>query len=215
MVILLLLLGAPAAHADTSIAVDGEAIVIDGYKRSPSSSGGEPAPPCVEYVLVPTPGVLPADSIVEIPCRESPRILARIGEELRERAVRYLPPQRPGLSPPRAALVNLPVIAFAGQEPVVLHATVLGEHVTIWLSPSYRWRWGDGTSTTTSLAGRGYPDKSITHTYNRACTCTVRLQTSWQGRWAFDDGEGGDLSLPTQESTLILQVRQAPVRFTR
>lgn len=203
--------------ADTTVSGDptAGAIIIEGYQPG-TSTVADSTPPCVEHVLVPQPDVLPADSIVAMPCRANPTTIARVTDELRERVVRYLPAPAAGTSPPRGALVNVPVVAFSGQHAVTLHARVLGEHVTVRLSPTYLWRWGDRTRLQTTRAGRPYPSRAITHTYRRSCRCVIRLETAWTGSWSFDDGESFPLdAVLTQKTRLTLSVREAPIRLTR
>jgi hypothetical protein len=217
LLLLTVLLSPAPAYADTTVTVptSADAILIEGYQPG-SRAEQVPAEPCVEHILVPQPDLLPADAIIAIPCREHSGTLARITADLRERVVRYLPAPRPGTSPPASALVNVAVIAFSGQRPITLHAWVIGEHVTIRLVPAYRWQWGDGSSLSTTRAGRPYPSRSITHTYRRACRCSIRLTTTWTGEWAFDDGRAFPLDrVLTHDATLHLVVKQAPIRLTR
>lgn len=217
VVLVCLVISASPAFAETSVTPDpvANAIIIDGFEPATSrdASGSEP---CVEYVLVPQEGVLPADSVVGRPCQESPTFFSRVSDALRERVVRYLPAQRPRIWPESTALVNLPVVAASGQRSIRLYARVLDDQVTIDLSPSFQWLWGDGTQLRTAFAGRAYPRREITHTYRRACRCSIQLVTEWSGSWSGSDGITHPLGATlTQQSLIPLRVRQAPIRLTR
>jgi hypothetical protein len=222
LVVLLLALCLTSFHAsaiaETTVTPDPltGAIIIEGVKPGSSKAGSDEEYCCIEYVLVPQEGVLPADSLVARRCRDNPVTLARVSDDLRERVVRYLPPQRPRIWPSSTALVNLPIVAASGQRPVRLYARVLGERVTIDLAPTFRWRWGDGSVLVTSQAGRPYPATTITHVYRRAGQRTVHMVTSWSGSWSFGDGSTHPLgAVLTQTARRPLQVREAPIRLTR
>jgi hypothetical protein len=182
------------ASAETTVTGDQDAgaVVIEGFKAGTAST---PAPfqPCFD-----------------------PAAVERVTPALRERAVRYLPTPAPGTSPSAGALVNIPVIAFSGQRAVTLDATVLGEKVVIWLTPTFTWRWGDGRRLVTTLPGSPYPSTAVTHTYQRPCKCPIVLTTTWSGTWGFEGGETYPLgSVLTQKKGVRLRVREAPIRLTR
>lgn len=208
---------APAA-AETTVSTDplAGAVIIDGFLPGSSEPGSASGWRCYLNVLAPLEGVAPQESIMEIPCLRHPDGIARVTADLREQVVRYLPPQHLRLWPSSTALVNVPVIGASGQGPVTLYARVLGEQVTINLMPTYRWRWGDGTTLETARAGRPYPAREITHTYRRACRCPVTLTTWWSGVWTASEGNSHPLDeVLTQESGMRLPVREAPIRMTR
>jgi hypothetical protein len=182
------------ASAETTVIGDQDAgaVVIEGFRA------GTTSPPALFQ-----------------PCFD-PAAVERVTPALRERVVRYLPEPAPGTSPKAGALVNIPVVAYSGQRAVTLDATVLGERVLIWLTPTFSWKWGDGRALVTSRPGRPYPSRAVTHTYRRACACPIALTTTWSGTWGFEGGETYPLgSVLTQDSRVRLRIREAPIRLTR
>ena len=72
--------------------------------------------------------------------------------------------------------------------------TIAGKQVTIEAAPTtYRFHFGDGTSTDTASPGRPYPHLDVTHSYARPGEVAVSLDTTYGGRYRI--GNGGWVSI--------------------
>jgi hypothetical protein len=82
------------------------------------------------------------------------------------------------------ALVQVPV-NFWTTTPSTFKTSVvmLGVPITVYLSPTYLWDFGDSTRYSTISRGAAFPNQSITHIYSRAGSYTASLQISWGGTW--------------------------------
>lgn len=82
------------------------------------------------------------------------------------------------------ALVQVPV-NFWTTTPSTFKTSVvmLGVPITVYLSPTYLWDFGDGAKLVTISRGAAFPNQSITHIYNHAGSYTASLQISWGGTW--------------------------------
>jgi hypothetical protein len=86
--------------------------------------------------------------------------------------------------PAASALVQVPVNFWTTTPPTFKTSVVmLGVPITVYLSPTYLWDFGDGTRLSTTSRGAQYPNQSITHIYNRAGNYFASLQITWGGTW--------------------------------
>jgi len=86
--------------------------------------------------------------------------------------------------PSATGLVQVPVNFWTTTPPTFKTSVVmLGVPITVYLSPTYLWNFGDGTSFSTASRGGPYPDQSISHTYKRAGSYQASLTISWSGTW--------------------------------
>jgi hypothetical protein len=86
--------------------------------------------------------------------------------------------------PALGALVQVPVNFWTTTPPTFKTSVVmLGVPITVYLSPTYLWDFGDGTSLSTASRGAPYPNQSITHVYKSSGTFNSHLQISWSGNW--------------------------------
>ena len=86
--------------------------------------------------------------------------------------------------PALGALVQVPVNFWTTTPPTFKTSVVmLGVPITVYLSPTYLWDFGDGTSLSTESRGAPYPNQSITHVYKSSGTFNSHLQISWSGNW--------------------------------
>ncbi|MBD3944036.1 hypothetical protein [Nocardioides ganghwensis] len=68
--------------------------------------------------------------------------------------------------------------------------TLAGQPVTIRAVPvSYKWHFGDGTSTTTTSPGSPHPDLEITHEYANVDEVAVRVDTTYAGEFRIGNGD--------------------------
>jgi hypothetical protein len=96
----------------------------------------------------------------------------------------------PGLSvkvqPVGWTLVNYETIVYTDESKVsTTSITLLGFPVVVEVTPmSYTWRFGDGTpALTTSIPGRPYPAKDITHKYLKRGSVHLTLTTNYAARF--------------------------------
>ena len=86
--------------------------------------------------------------------------------------------------PATSALVQVPVNFWTTTPPTFKTSVVmLGVPITVYLSPTYLWDFGDGTKLSTVSRGAAFPNQSITHIYSRAGSYSASLQITWGGTW--------------------------------
>ena len=86
--------------------------------------------------------------------------------------------------PALSALVQVPVNFWTTTPPTFKTSVVmLGVPITVYLSPTYLWNFGDGTKLSTTSRGAAFPNQSITHIYTRAGSYAASLQITWGGTW--------------------------------
>jgi hypothetical protein len=86
--------------------------------------------------------------------------------------------------PATNSLVQVPVNFWTTTPPTFKTSVVmLGVPITVYLSPTYLWDFGDGTKLSTTSRGAAFPNQSITHIYNRPGSYAASLQITWGGTW--------------------------------
>jgi hypothetical protein len=142
-----------------------------------------------------------------------PVLVSEAADRVRDRFVDRLPPPHPSYQPADGAIVNLPTIFASGQRGGADSDDfdLLGMPVHVDAKPSWLWDFGDGTTLRTDKAGGRYPDKSVTHTYEREGTAHVTVSSSWLGTFTVDglgpfDVAGGAV---TQDAAITVTVRSA------
>ena len=86
--------------------------------------------------------------------------------------------------PATNSLVQVPVNFWTTTPPTFKTSVVmLGVPITVYLSPTYLWDFGDGTKLSTISRGAAFPNQSITHIYRRAGSYAASLQITWGGTW--------------------------------
>lgn len=113
------------------------------------------------------------------------------------------------------ALVQVPVNFWTTTPPTFKTSVVmLGVPITVYLSPTYLWDFGDGTRLSTTSRGAAFPNQGITHTYTRAGSYTASLQITWGGSWqasgATSAVTGGAI---VQNLYTEVQVNTAPSKY--
>jgi hypothetical protein len=118
-----------------------------------------------------------------------------------------LPPSRLTIQPPgRKTLVNLPTILSTDAAPFTETVTLLGQRVTLDVTPAaYHWVHGDGSEQSSDWAGVAYAKKRpmsdyLTHTYLRAeRSLPARVDTTWSATFSVNGGPW----LPVPDSVTI------------
>lgn len=121
--------------------------------------------------------------------------------------------------PSQAAVVGRPVYFWSPTPTsfnVVLRVSAVP--VRVELTPSFEWSYGDGTSEkaptvrTTSLPGAPYPALVNTFTYFDPGLKQLILTTTWSGEFTVAGVKAPISGKITQQSSKILDVREAPHR---
>ncbi len=121
---------------------------------------------------------------------------------------------------PQYTLVNLETTFFTRPETIDRSLTIIGYTVDVQIAPSsYRWSWGDGTTTSSRTAGQPYPSKDVTHTYLRATdpnsSVALRVDVTYAARYRVDGGPwqtipdvmtipGPPTDLPVKQAAAVL-----------
>ena len=102
-----------------------------------------------------------------------------------------LPALEVEIQPEGKTLVNFETIFHTAPRPVDVDLTILGQAVRVRATPTaYVWRFGDGSSLTTSTPGAPYPSRAIVHRYFDA-DVTVQPSVSVVYGARFRVGAGG------------------------
>ncbi len=145
--------------------------------------------------------------------------------DIREQAVRLLPPVQPGKASTSPALVNTETIFWAATQTdrTLPTATVVGQQVQLRIAfDSARWNFGDGSTDETTDPGKVY-DKSVdrcdtvhcpdyyTHTYTSTGPMQVTLTVTWRASYRVAGGAWTDLDAPITgpASTIRLRLYEA------
>ena len=87
-------------------------------------------------------------------------------------------------------IVTKDLIVYTDPSSRTLSTTVGGTPVSVVVTPvSYRWDWGDGTSTTTRDPGAAYPHQTVVHRYRELLQgMVVTLTTTWSATFSVEGG---------------------------
>lgn len=122
---------------------------------------------------------------------------------------------------PKFTLVNYDTTFFTDAPGLSRMLDIVGYRVDVVVTPtSYRWSWGDGSTTTSSTPGRPYPATDVTHTY-RLATHTgpgypTRVDVTYAARYRVDGTAWQQVpdALTVPGTTVMLPVRQASAVLT-
>ncbi len=111
---------------------------------------------------------------------------------------------------PPETFVNYETVVYTNADTFARSVTLLGFTVDIEAAPSqFHWTYGDGTTETTTTAGRPYPATDITHTWTDAHrTFHPRVDVTYQIRFRIDGG-----SWQTLADTITIQGPNGDVRI--
>ena len=118
------------------------------------------------------------------------------------------------VQPADQTLVHLDTIFYA-EPPDWFRSllVLLGFNVDVTAEPvGYAWRFGDGTSVSTTSPGAPYPAPDITHTYTDAhVSVTPRVDTAYEVRYRVDGGPWRTISetVPAAGWPVNLRIREA------
>ena len=133
---------------------------------------------------------------------------------MRAQFIKIAPHPAASFQPAGGAIVNLPTIFSAGPGPTftAAPAEIAGYDVAITATATYTWNFDDGVTRTFSVPGGGYPDRSVSWTYDDRGTRDVTVTISWAGRYSVDGGDLQDVPGGPVEITsdpLAVRVRAA------
>lgn len=134
-----------------------------------------------------------------------PRVKTMAASQISNQVKRLLPSGSIITQPLGNPLVQQPV-NFMTNTPTQFNTViiVLEVPITIHLTPSFKWDFGDGNSLTTKLPGAPYPLNLIENTYRSAGEKTVSLTTTWSGYW-----RAGTITAPIKG--VIVQQKQVDI----
>lgn len=136
-------------------------------------------------------------------------------QDVRE-AVRKIGVPRARVDGPAFTLVNLRTTFSTHAATIDRTVVILGFHVDLHIVPTtYLWHWGDGTTSTTHVAGRPYPAHDVTHTYHRATraghSLPLRVDVAYRADFRVDGGSWRHIAavLVVAGTTRRLPIKQA------
>ena len=117
-----------------------------------------------------------------VPKKYTPKPVVKLS--LSDQLAQLIPVKDIFHQPATSALVQVPVNFWTTTPPTFKTSVVmLGVPITVYLSPTYLWDFGDGTKLSTTSRGAAFPNQSITHIYTRAGSYAASLQITWGGTW--------------------------------
>ena len=153
--------------------------------RNGSSSTPKPAPTRTwkprPYTPKPKPTVAVKPTVI-VTKKYTPKPVVKLS--LSDQLAQLIPVKDIFHQPVTSALVQVPVNFWTTTPPTFKTSVVmLGVPITVYLSPTYLWDFGDGTKLSTTLRGAAFPNQSITHIYKRPGSYAASLQITWGGTW--------------------------------
>jgi len=117
-----------------------------------------------------------------VPKKYTPKPVVKLS--LSDQLAQLIPVKDIYHQPATNSLVQVPVNFWTTTPPTFKTSVVmLGVPITVYLSPTYLWDFGDGTKLSTISRGAAFPNQSITHIYHRAGSYAASLQITWGGTW--------------------------------
>ena len=160
-------------------------------KQNGSSTSPKPKPTPTRtwkprpYTPKPSPAVKPVvkpSTTIIVKKKYIPKPVVKLS--LSDQLAQLIPMKEIHHQPASSALVQVPVNFWTTTPPNFKTSVVmLGVPITVYLSPTYLWDFGDGTKLSSVNRGAPFPDHSITHTYKRTGSYAASLQITWGGTW--------------------------------
>lgn len=133
-----------------------------------------------------------------------------------------------GIQPPGGeTLVNIETVLAATAEPFSHTVTLLGQQVTLDITPTqFVWSHGDGTTQRTPTGGRPLtpaeadsgriPEEAITHVYASKGTAAVSVAVIWSATWRLGKGAAQPVpgTVTTQSPVQNLTILEAHPQLT-
>lgn len=149
--------------------------------------------------------------------RDDPVTVESVGESVRQELVRHLPSLSVNRLPRTGIMTGLPTVFSSGQPAGVQRFDwrIAGRRVAVAASPTWEWRFPDGSSLTTGDPGRLDPQGTVRHVFRRAGPATVTCATRWTGEYTVDGL--GPFPIPgsvTQEIAMAVPVGEGRALLT-
>jgi len=235
LIVILLLLGAPAANAACTqktcvdVFTDKNQLVITAQKGAAKPTV-KPAPKVITTIkpVVKAPVVKPpvpkqtpkpvVKPIVKPPTLKpiaKPVVKKPATASLSDKLIKLLPAGDINFQPATQSVVNIPTY-FWTKTPQRFQAVIpiLDVIVYVNLYATFDWSFGDGAKKLTLLQGGPFPNPAVMHTYASKGDKEVELKVIWQGTWSVNGVTSpiaGDLI--TQSISKQLTVVTAPTLF--
>lgn len=181
--------------------------------KSPNTTVAKPRKPWIPWLPKPAsvPAARPKPSLKP---QTKPRVRFIAGSQISNQVRKLLPTGSIITQPLGDPLLQEPV-NFITNSP--MHFTtviiVLDIPITIHLTPTFTWNFGDGNTYTTKLPGAPYPLSIVENTYRTPGAKQVTLTTVWSGYW-----RAGAITAPingaiTQRVQKEIYVRPAGINY--
>jgi hypothetical protein len=187
---------------------DGQ-LVIEGKRNGATAT----AAPRVAVAVTPKPKPTSTRKYSYKPRTYTPKPKTTT-KSLADKILESLPTLQVAYQPSGKVLPKLPVI-FWTDLPTYFNKEyrVLGESVSVNLTPKSVWSFGDGSILVTDKVGKPYPATEITHSYSVPGTYTVLVKSYWEGSFTVD---GVELPIPgkiKQITAVDIKVVGAQTKF--
>jgi PKD domain len=146
--------------------------------------------------------------------RPKPKVVTAIS--LADQLTQLIPMREIYYQPASKTLAQVPVNFWTTTSPTFnTSVVILGVPVSVFLTPTFIWDFGDGTTLSTTELGAPYPNGKISHTYKTTGNFTASLTVSWTGSWLADKllypVIGGAI---VQKMQVTIPVSPAPTKYT-
>jgi hypothetical protein len=184
-------------------------LVIEGKRNGATAT----ATPRIATTVAPKPNPTATRKYTYKPRTYTPRPKSTT-KSLADKILESLPTLQVAYQPNGKVLPKLPVI-FWTDLPTYFNKDyrVLGEKVSVNLTPKSVWSFGDGSILVTDKVGKPYPATEITHSYSVPGTYTVLVKSYWEGSFTVD---GVELPIPgkiKQITAVDIKVVGASTKF--
>jgi hypothetical protein len=184
-------------------------------KQNGSSTSPKPVPkPVPTRTWTPRPYTPRPVATAIVPKKYTPKPVVKLS--LSDQLAQLIPMKEIHHQPATSALVQVPVNFWTTTPPNFKTSVVmLGVPITVYLSPTYLWNFGDGTELSSTTRGAPFPNQSITHTYTRSGKYAASLQITWGGTWKAS-GTTSEVSGGAIVQTLYTEVNvvSAPSKYS-
>jgi hypothetical protein len=135
---------------------------------------------------------------------------------LADQLSQYLPNTGIKSAPFNNSVIRIPITFWSSSSNIFNSiVNILGATVSLHLTSTYHWDFGDGVTLVSGSAGNPYPNGNIFHTYLKPGVYPVKLTVEWNGNWIY----GGVINvIPggiTQSYQTTMKVFQAPSTFVQ
>lgn len=146
-----------------------------------------------------------------------PVTVESVGDRVRQELVRHLPAPVVERLPRTGVVTGIPTIFSSGQSDRTQRFSwrIAGRRVTVVATPTWVWRFPDGSALTTDDPGSLGPDGAVRHVFRRAGTAQVACASRWTGEYTVDGL--GPFPIPgavTQETTTTVPVGEGRALLT-